>query len=516
MRKTREDRPLRPVRLTTAVAVAAALLAACSTTTGGDDDGGDGDGGSLGTVTAAGTYPVESLDPHGAQGASTGTQFAGQAIFSRLVKPGPDGRLTSDLAKSWKPNKDVTKWTFTLRDDAKFSDGSAVTSKDVVASFLRMMALDGPNAGNFTDDEMTATSEHEVVLSSPRADASIPGKLSVFYVLPADVGQQDKAFFKDPVGSGPFTVGRFTPGDTLEMVPNKEYWGGVPKAKRVVLRNIPELSSRLTALRTGEVDVVWGIPDDQLGGLKKQDDLTLKTVPSTAQFSMWFNSSVPSLKEAKVRRAIWQAVDFKTIIGKLYPETGTPAEAPVASTVLGHAPQQPVKFDPKAARAALKDAGFDFSKKLRLQFANAEFRPFIQAVVSDLAEVGVKAEPLEKEQAVFTEDLLALKWDINFQQLSTPTYDAASNLGRLYTCEANRNGYCNPKLDDLLADAGASADKAERTELYDQASRIIWRDAVGMYPMSVSIAYAWNNRLQGFTPDASGLPDFATLGSGGS
>ncbi|MFC8823860.1 ABC transporter substrate-binding protein [Streptomyces sp. NPDC057137] len=515
MTKTRWYGRSRLVRLAATATAGAALLAACTTTTGGDDNDGGGSGGS-GDVTAAGTYPIESLDPHGAQGASTGTQLAGQEIFSRLVKPEPDGTLTGDLATAWKPDKAVTAWTFTLREGVTFSDGSPLDADDVVASFRRMISLDGPNAGNFPGSTMTRTSATEVVLTSPAPDASVPGKLGTFYVIPSDVGEDDTAFFNNPVGSGPFTVDGFTPGESLVLVPNKKYRGDKPAPRRVTVRNIPELSARMTALRTGEVDILWGIPDDQLASLKGEKDLTVRTVPSSAEFTMWFNSSTPALKDAKVRRAIWQAVDFKTIIDKLYPETGKPADAPVTSVVLGHVPQPPVAHDATAARSALTAAGFDFSKKLRLQFANAEFRPFIQAVVSDLREVGVRAEPLEKEQATFTEDLIALKWDINFQQLAIPSYDAASNLGRLYTCEANRNGYCNKRLDGLLAAAGATADKKKRTDLYGQASRIIWQDAVGMYPMSVSIAYAWKSDLMGFTPDASGLPDFATVRTGGS
>ncbi|GGN10464.1 ABC transporter substrate-binding protein [Streptomyces fuscichromogenes] len=510
MTRTREHGRSRLVRLATTATAGAALLAAC--TTAGDDGG----GAASGDVTVAGTYPIESLDPHGAQGASTGTQLAAQEIFSRLVRPEADGTLEGDLATSWKANKDVTAWTFTLRSGVTFSDGSALDADDVVASFQRMTGLGGPNAGNFPGDTLTKVSATEVVLRSPAPDASVPGKLGTFYVLPSGVGKDDTAFFNHPVGSGPFTVDAFTPSESLVLVPNKRYRGTRPRLRKVTVRNIPELAARMTALRTGEVDVVWGIPDDQLAALKGRQDLTVRTVPSSAEFTMWFNSSIPALKDAKVRRAIWQAVDFGTIIGKLYPETGRAADAPVTGVVLGHVAQPAVAYDPTAAKAALTAAGFDFSTKLRLQFANDEFRPFVQAVVSDLQKVGVRVDPLEKEQAVFTEDLLALKWDINFQQLATPSYDAASNLGRLYTCAARRMGYCDKKLDALLAAAGATADRQQRTDLYGRAERIIWQDAVGMYPMSVSIAYAWNSDLKGFVPDASGLPDFATVRTGGS
>ena len=487
---------------------AVAVLAACSTVTSGDTDPAAAATG--GELTVAGTYPIESLDPHGLTGgSSTGTQLADKAIFSRLVGTDATGKLVGDLAMKWAPGADASEWHFTLRSGVTFSDGSPLTAQDVVDSFNRLMKINGTGAANFTGDTMTAASDTEVVLTAPKPDAAIPGKLTLFFVIPSGVAPDDAAFFTRPVGSGPFTVGKFTPGEVLELVRNDRYTGTAAKLDKVVIRTIPELASRLTALRTGEADVVWGIPDDQLSGLRGDSGLTVESVPSTAVFTMWFNSSI--LTDAKVRRAIWQAVDFETIIRSLYPETGKLADAPVAPNVLGHVAQKPVKYDPDAAKKALQAAGFDFGRKLRLQFANAEFRPFIQAVASDLAEIGVQVDVLEKEQAVFTQDLLALNWDINFQQLTTPTFDAASNLGRLYPCAAKRNGYCNPSLDSLLADAGAAKDRKERVSLYGKASDIIWRDAVGMYPMSVGIAYAWNSKLRGFQPDPSGLPDFAAV-----
>jgi peptide/nickel transport system substrate-binding protein len=493
-----------------AALAAAVLLTACSTTTGGGDDAGGGAAVTGGELTVAGTYPIESLDPHNLTGgASTGTQLADRAIFSRILGTDADGKLVGDLAKSWKPGADTSEWRFELRDGVTFTDSSPLTATDVVDSFNRMIALKGSNAANFTGYTMTAPSETEVVIKAPKPDAAIPGKLTTFYVIPSGVAPDDTAFFEKPVGSGPFVVTRFTPGEVLELAPNKKFSGEAAKLDKVVIKTIPELAARMTALRTGEADMVWGIPDDQLATLRGDNQLEIETVPSTGVFTMWFNSTI--LTDAKVRKALWQAVDFRTIISELYPETGKVADSPVAPGVLGHVAQKAVKYDPDAAKKALQAAGFDFSKKLRLQFANAEFRPFIQAVVSDLAEIGVQVDPLEKEQAVFTKDLLAMNWDINFQQLTTPTFDAASNLGRLYPCAAGRNGYCNPELDTLLASAGAASDKKDRVDDYGKASQIIWRDAVGMYPMAVSIAYAWNGKLEGFRPDPSGVPDFSSV-----
>jgi len=485
----------RPIVAAVAVTV---TLTACSTTSGGDSA-------DPSSIVVSGTYPMESIDPHSAEGGSAGKEFAGQAIYSRLTRPDAQGKIVPDLATEWSADGTATTWTFTLRSGVTFSDGTPLTSDDVVASFERLMAGDSPIKTNFTGAKVEAPAPDKVVVTAAKPDAALASKAATLYVLPKTVGAD---FFKKPVGSGPFTVKSFTPGEDLVLSANDKYFGGKPKVDQVTIRTIPEISARLTALRTGEVDLVWGVPDDQLESLQSDGDLKTGSVSSHQVFTMWFNASVPALKSAAVRNALWKAVDFKTIVASLYPRTGELAVSPLAPTVFGYSPQQPKAYDPAAAKAELTAAGFDFSKPLRLQFANAEFRPFNQAVVSDLSKIGVKVELLEKEQAVFIKDLIALNWDVNFQQLGTAGFDAATNLGRLYPCAAKRNGYCNPKLDQLLAEAAATSDEAKRKEAYAAASKIIWDDAVGMFPMSVQIAYVWNKRLDGFTLDASGYPDF--------
>ena len=197
--RTRAKLAERTIKHGVVAAVAAlALLGACSTTTGGGDTG---TGGPVtgGDLTVAGTYPIESLDPHGLiGGGSTGTQLANRAVFSRLVGTDADGELVGDLATSWEPGADAvgtSEWRFELRDGVVFSDGSPLTATDVVDSFTRLLAIKGSNAANFTGYTMTAPSETEVVIKAPKPDAAVPGKLTQFYVIPSGVKADDTAFF---------------------------------------------------------------------------------------------------------------------------------------------------------------------------------------------------------------------------------------------------------------------------------------------------------------------------------
>jgi peptide/nickel transport system substrate-binding protein len=495
---------MKPRRIGVIVAAIVMAVSGCATTTASEDTASD----KPQELTVAGFYPIVTLDPHGPQ-ADAGTSSAGTQIYSRLVRL-KDGEYQPDLATRWTASPDATTWTFTLRDNVKFSDGSPLGPADVVASIQRITSLAGPQAASWKDITPTASGSNKVVLTATKPDASVLGKLTLLWITPAK-RSDEPGFFNQPVGSGPFAVAAYKPSQTLELVPNKYYWGDKPKLSKLVMTTIPDISARVTALRTGEIQATWGIPDDQITQVRGESGITVKSVPSLAVYTMWMNSSRSALADARVRKAIWQAVDFTSIISSLYPETGKVADAPVPPGVPGYAKQPAVKHDPAAAKTALQNAGFDFNQTLELQYSGAEFRQFTQAVASDLAKIGVKVEPKEKEKAVFLQDLLGMNWDINLQSLAIDTGDLASNLGRLYTCAAKRTGYCDPQLDKLLTEAGSISDPDRRADLYGQAQKIIWREAVGMYPMFLNISYAWRDNVHGFETSPAYQPDFSKV-----
>lgn len=491
---------------TLAVGASALTATGCTTIAGGGSS--EATPGSDGKLAVGVQYPIENLDPHGPSGSDNGTQLAASAIFSRLVSYDESGENVGLLAESWKANADASEWTFTLRDGVTFSDGRPLSPDDVIASLERTIKLKGPLASNFEGYEITTKGERNVTITPPVPEAALLAKLTTLAITPADAVEKG---FDKPIGAGPFIVDSFEPGSTLVLKPNSKHWDGAPDLSRLTLRTIPEVAARMTALQTGEIHISWGMPDDQVKTLKKDDSLTVEAVDSNSVITMWMNSSAPSLKEAAVRRALWQAVDFETIIEGLFPETGSLADSVVTPNVLGYAEQTAVKHDPGAAKSALADAGFDFDKKLRFQYSQPQFAEFVRAVASDLEKIGVQVDVLEKEAGVFLDDLLALKWDINIQQLGSAGFDAATNLGRLYTCTAHRTGYCNKKLDALLAAAGSTSDLGERKKKYAKAIEIIWDDAVGMYPMFVKIPYVWKKGVKGFTLAPDALPEFSKV-----
>lgn len=497
-------RRLRAV-LVAVVLAGAVALSACTTTTGG------GGGGEQVLRYSPALFPV-SLDAH-QYPAEEPTQTAVQQVLETLVAM-EDGTPVGVLAESFEPVDDRT-WVFHLREGVTFSDGTPLTARDVKASVERGQALKWSLAPLFTAVEaIEATDDRTVTFRTSEPLGTLPSSLSLVFIGPAD-RVDDPAYWELPVGTGPFVFESFTPDDRVVLRRNDAY-RGPEKATldRVEIVSIPETAARITALRTGEVDVLQSIPPDQVSEVEGQPDIDYGSGPSFQYYFTWFNASRPPFDDVRVRQAMWHALDLEAIIGDLFGDTASVARAPITQDVFGAPQLQPYAHDPQRARALLAEAGHASGLRVSMQWpreGGPNIRALAQAMVSAWAEVGVTVEPLEKERPQWLQDLNAKNFDLNLQTNTTGTGDADFTLGRLYTCAAGRTGYCNPELDRLLLGARASLDPGERERLYAQAAQIIWDDAVGVFPADLRNNSAVRSHVQGFELPVNGRPQFRTV-----
>ncbi|NDL56694.1 ABC transporter substrate-binding protein [Phytoactinopolyspora mesophila] len=486
--------------------VCALVLASCG------GDGGGGAGGEAEQVFryADGLFPV-SLDTH-QYPAEEAVQTAVQQVLEPLVRL-EDGEPVPVLAQSWE-NTDETTWVFHLRDDVEFTDGSPLTADDVKASAERLIDMEGPLAPLWAPVEsIEATDDSTVTFHTSQPLGTLPSTLSLLFIGPA--GQiDDDAYWQQPVGTGPFTVDRFVPDDRVLLERNDGYWGDAAILDRVEIINIPEESSRITALHTGEIDAMSRIPPDQIGKVDGESGIVYETGPSFTYYFIWFNGHEEPLDDVRVRQAMWHAVNVEGVVADLFGDLATLAQAPITQAVFGAPALEHYAYDPGRARQLLAEAGYPDGIDLSIQWpreGGPNIRGLAQAFISDWADVGVNVEPLEKERAQWLEDFGNMNWDLNLQTNATGTGDADFTLGRLYTCEADRMGYCNEDLDDALARARASLDPAEREALYLEAARYIWDDAVGIFPADLANNTAYREHVQGFELPPNGRPDFSTV-----
>lgn len=497
--------PTRKKRLGAVVAGAAAIALAAGCTTTSSDAGDEEEMFRI----APGNFP-QSLD-----GQYYPTELGVYNVVHQVLDPlvtVEDGEAQPALAESWQ-NPDENTWAFTLRE-TEFSDGTPFTARDAKASIERIIELNGPIAPLFSAvTEITADDERTLTIKTSEPVGTLLNSLSMVFIGKADaVGNEE--YWQKPIGTGPFVVDEYVADDSVSMTPNESYWGESQTLDRVEVVNMPEVSSQITALQTGEIDAMTLIPPDQVESVDGVDDLTYSASDSYKYLVTWFNHENKALADPRVRRALTYAVDVEGIIGDLYGEAASEMKAPLTQAVFGAPELEPQPFDAERARGLLAEAGYADGLSLEMIWPNdaaPNVREFAQALISGWADVGVTVEPFALARAQWTERFDGGDYDLSLFENVTTTGDADYTLNRLYTCAADRMGYCDPELDTYLSGAAASLDQDERQKMYAQASQILWEDAVSLWLMEMNNTSAVRNNVEGFSVQPTGMVDFAAV-----
>ncbi len=461
------------------------------------------------TLKVAFDQSINSLDPYGAHNGEPSTVLASRQIYDTLViKDGTDYKPR--LAEEWK-EKDANTWVFKIRKGVTFHDGSPLTAEDVKYSLEQQVnSEDSPLTVLWNDFEaVEATNDHTLTIKTKKPMGTMLSNLSLLFITPADSKNDD--FYEKPVGSGPFKVESFVPGESLILTGNEDFWDGAPDLTKLEFVNIPETAAKLTALQTGEIDVTWTIPADQIAELEQAEDIEIIKTPSYLYYFNWFNSSREPFDDPLVRRAMWHAIDTKTIVKDLFGETGEVMSSPIPKEVFGSSDMETYAYDPELAKELLAEAGYPDGFSTSMMWSNGggpQILQLAETMMSYWSEIGVQVEPIQIERAEWIEKLVALDWDMDLQTNSVITGDGDYTLGRLYISDANRNGYKNEELDKLLIAAKETTDQAERQKLYNQVNQIIWDEAVGIFPLELKQIAAIRTHVEGFKPSPSDDPEF--------
>jgi len=466
-----------------------------------------------GTLTVSMPARMVSLDPQGAQSAEDSVRVAASHIFDRLVVRNPRARAyVPSLATKW-DTPDPLTWVFTLRPGVKFHDGSPLTARDVKGSLERVLALKGPLAPLWTAvDTVDAPNDTTVRIRTKTPLGAMLPQLTLFFIGPA--GKMDQpGFFNRPIGSGPFRVVSYERDNELLLEANPGYWGAAPGVKTLRFKDIPEVAARVTALITGEIDLTYGLPPDQLAALSERKDIRLVGTPSWRYYFLWLEAKHEPLTDKRVRQAMAYALDVDTMVKTLMKGSGRRMTSPIPSTVFGYAPQRPYAYDPAKARQLLAAAGRPNGFECTMIWnpdSSPQDRELAQALLSYWGAVGVKVTDGQSERPTWLNRLLKLDWDIDFQSTSFATGDPDASFRVLYTTRANRSGYANPLLDQVIDAASATIDQTKRKVLYAEASGILWDDAVAIYPIELVETYAQRQAVEGFVAPP-GFPTFADV-----
>jgi len=445
--------------------------------------------------------------------AEESTQGVVDQVLDTLVTRNDDGEVAPRLALSWE-NPDPLTWVFELREDVVFSDGTPFTSTDVRKSIENHVAITSVLAPLLADvTDIDDSEPHRLVLTTNEPDGTILATLSILYVGQGDaVSSED--YWNKPVGTGPFVIDTYETDERIVLTRNESYWGEPATLDTVTIRSIPEASARIAALETGEVDMISNVAPDQSSTVAAIDNVQMITTPSTFYYLNWFNNAREPFTDERVRQALWHAADLETIIPALFGDAAVLARAPLSSVVFGAPELEPYTYDPELAKQLLADAGYPNGFSTTMIWPNdagINVDQLAQTLISAWAEVGVEVEPISQERAQWTADFNALDWDMSLFANSTATGDAHYTLGRLYTCAANRLGFCDEEVDSKLVEARGAVDQDERRVLYQDVSTILWERAVGMFISELTLNLAYEGHVTGVSLPPTGRIPFKDI-----
>ena len=436
-------------------------------------------------------------------------------VFERLIEPDEKQRLTPGLAESWKPISD-TVWEFKLRKGVTWHDGTPFTADDVVFTFQR-----APNVPNSPSSFAAAVKgktvkkidDYTVHISAGSVAPTLPNELSSLFIVSKKHGEgaktEDYNSGKAAIGTGPYKLVKFTPGDRIEFARNDAYWGGKPKWAKLTFRPISAGPARVAALLAGDVDLIEDTPTADIERLKKEPKVEISQTASNRLVYFFIDhardvtpfakakdgSEIKNpFKDKRVRQAMTKAINRDAIVSRVMEGVAIPAGQFLPDGYFGVSPKlKPVAYDPEGAKKLLAEAGFPNGFKLTLHTPNGRYTNDVkiaEAVAQMLTRVGIETSLEALPPAVFFSrasqggpdktpefSFILVGW-------ATPTGENSGSLVPLVntfdrakgTGTTNRGRYSNPEVDRLSAEALKSNDDAKRAQLLAQATEIAIED----------------------------------------
>lgn len=452
-------------------------------------------------------------------------------LYDTLIIPSNDGKsLTPGLATKWQASDDGKTFTLTLRPGTKFSDGSPITAEDVVWSLDR--ARD-PKKGiwNFllvSVDKVEAKDAATVVLTLKNADPSLPAALATFNsaIMPkklfeASPGATDdekaKAFAEHPVGSGPFVLSSWQRGGVMKLVRNPNYWADGDDGKKLPYLDgvdfpiIPDDSTRILKLQSGEVDGAEFIPYARVKELQADPKIDMKLFPSTAIQYLTVNDrpnladgSNNPLSNEMVRQALNYAINKKALIQIVTHGIGTPMRSFMSSTTpmfvdLGEA----YPYNPTKAKDLLKQAGFEKGLSISsLALAgSADDVNIVSALQQMWGQIGVKLTIEQVDNA--TRDARYHKPDFQMRtgdwtnDINDPN-EITSYFSYYPNIENQHSGWDNKESDALYEKSQSEADPVKRAAEYKTIQENYMKAAPIFFLYEVPFPVALSKKVDGF------------------
>jgi peptide/nickel transport system substrate-binding protein len=403
------------------------------------------------------------------------------ALHDGLVKPMPGNPAEPCLAESYTVSTDGLSHSFVLRAGVTFHNGAPVTAEDVKFSFERYRG----NAAGFIKEKVAAVEipdPRRVIfrLHQPWPDfllyySSVTG---AGWIVPKKYVESvgEDGFKKEPVGAGPYKFASFTPGVELAMEAFDGYWRKAPTVKKLVWKVIPDETTRLAALKRGEVDLAYSIRGELAEELQRAPGLALKPVVINSPFWIYFADQWDPKSpwhDARVRKAVTLALDREGINQAITLGHSLLTGSIVPKDYEFYWQPPKIPHDPAAARRLLAEAGFRGGFDAGEYYCDSSYANLGEAALNGLAEVGIRLKLRPIERAAFTKGYSEKKYR-NIIQGGSGAFGNAATRMETFVVKGGAYVYGSyPDIDDLFAQQAAETDRAKRAAILQRMQQLV-------------------------------------------
>jgi peptide/nickel transport system substrate-binding protein len=408
------------------------------------------------------------------------------ALHDAMVKPMPGNPQAPCLAESWSASEDGLSYDFVLREGTLFHNGDPVTAEDVRFSFERYRGTASAVLKDRVATVETPDPRHvRFTLKKPWADfmtfyATATG---AGWIVPKNYVEKvgHDGFKQAPIGAGPYKFVSFTPGVELVFEAFDRYWRKTPSVKRLVFKVIPDETTRLAALKAGEVDIVYSIRGELAEDLRRTSGLSLK--PVVAQGTQWIEFSEQwdeksPWHDERVRRAANLAMDRKGINDAI-----TLGYSKLTNSIIPYnfefywQPPDPV-YDPEKAKQLLAEAGYPNGFDAGEHFVDAAYANVAEALLDNFRAVGIRAKLRPLERAAFFEGHAGKKFHGIIQAGSGAFGNAATRL-EAFVVKGGTYVYGSyPDIDALFQQQAAEPDQKRRAAILQKIQQLVTDRAI--------------------------------------
>jgi peptide/nickel transport system substrate-binding protein len=404
---------------------------------------------------------------------------------ANLVRVTPDGSgLEADLAEKWTVSDDGKTYTFTMRPDLKFSDGSPITVADVKFSLERARDLETSVFGSMYKimTSVETPDDKTVVIKLDKPSAPLLSLLAMFStsITPEKaVKELGEEFASKPIGAGAFKLEEWKRGDRIVLVRNPNYWqNSRVKLDRVEWIVVPADNTRVLKLQAGEIDAAIFVPFAMVDQLKQDANIQVHLDPSSREDLMLINHTHKPLDDVRVRQAICEAIDREAILKTVLFGNGVVANSVIPAGALYYNKDNPTcKFDPAHAKTLLEQAGVkDLKLKFLISAGNVADEQGAVIIKDSLAKAGIEADIVKEEAGQAWTSMQAMDYDIALSYWTNDIIDPDQKITfSLYGVDANKSyftGYSNPKVTGLIDQGRVEMDPGKRTTIYNEIQLI--------------------------------------------